>query len=1143
MTTKLRSTVYLLLFTTVSLFSQTSKLAFIQNKGQWASNIHYKTDFTGGQALATSEGMLVGIFDINSVLARVAWGNNIEEQETGSQYLTDHPTPPPLKGHGWRFHFLNGNPTTVIENRGQSSDFYNFWVGDAAHQASKVRSFEEITYKNVYNNIDVRYYTSTDGNLENDIIIKPFTDVSNLAFELEGIDEIKQNAAGDLVLTTSVNEVTIPAPISYLVDENGVRTPIFVRFMLNQQTISFSIPQYDNTQTLVIDPIVLRWATWATNASSADTHNHGTGLDSLGNLYIAGRINATGLITVGAFDSIASGGMDLFISKYSEPATPGGSGSRIWQTYLGGSQTDNCIGIQMGSDGYAYVAAYTPSDIPTTFGTGFTAGTWTQRTGNAGANIQALIVKLDLAGNGALTREIGSISKNYNINAADIRILKTGVSTYHLVFSGFIDQPASIGVADGDMPAPQTPAGSNYTQPSTKAKNAIVMRITNNFDSIYWIKNIGADVSSAKDDAIKISTIDAAGNIYVAGYTKSAANISFNNPSTQISRIGNQDGWIMKLNSSGVVQWSRYYNSAASKSATILSMELNRADTNLIIAGITTGLATANITAGTVQTTYGGGTNDLFVAKISKTGSMTNWGTYFGGSATEDNMMGLNTDQNDDIYFLGYTNSTNYPVDSNPIQSTNYGGYDAVFTKLNSAGTVVLYSTYYGGSTDDDDPLGQRGILFNNCRIYLSVTACSNNVPLTAGAITTNKVSATSIPEPVVVSMANPPDLINTSISSPQTIGCGQTPTQLTAGAATYNVADVIRNGVTQTTGTAGSYSLGVPTVQGYQWQQSTDYTFSWSNIVGATNSSYSPPTLYQTTFFRRIVSGDYCTFSDSNVAILVSGGPNLAPAITCAGSTVTLFSNTTGGSGSDTYEWSGPLGFWSASKDAILTPATSANNGYYTVTVTASNGCKNTRVMYLDFNSCTYFVVLTVSLLEFTAEKTESTSLLNWQTANENRSESFLVERSINGVDWATIGYVQASGNSTKVTPYEFTDKNPANGINYYRLKMLEEGGSYQYSAVKVLVFVKQTSVTLVDALPNPFASTLSVNYTLPNKGDVTISIMDAQGRILSEGMSKALKGSNTMKFDTSNYAKGLYFITVNYNGMRTNYKLIVKE
>ncbi len=1144
MNAKISLTVYFLLFSITLIFSQSTKLAFIQNKGQWDGDISFRTDFPGGQALATSEGMLVGIFDTVSIQNRADWGNQVENRETGAQYLLEHPTPPNMRGHGWRFHFLNGNPSPPIESKFQNTDFYNFWVGEERNHASKVRSYEEIVYRNVYNDIDVRYYTSCLGDLENDIIVKPFASASSIAFELEGIEHPIQSVNGALVLTTSVGEVTIPAPVSYLLNGKGIKTPILIRFAVENRIIRFLIPTYDNSQTLVIDPIVLRWATWATNASSSDTHNHGTGVDSIGNLYVGGRINSTGLITVGAFQSTTGGGMDLFIGKYTEPSTPGASGSRLWQTYLGGSQSDNCIGLQMGSDGYIYIAAYTPSDIPKTFGTGFTAGSWTQRTGNSGSYTQALLVKLDLAGAGALTREIGSTSKDYSFNAADLRILKTGVHTYDLVFSGYITQPSSS-AANGDFPAPKTPAGTSYTQPSTKAKNAIIMRITNDFATISWILNIGSDVSSAKDETVKISTVDLAGNIYVAGDTKASSNISYNNPSGQTTLTGTQDGWIMKINSSGTVQWSRYFNSGSAKTSTILSMEMNRADANLIIAGITSGLAASNITSGTVQNAYGGGTNDLFVAEIPKTGALTNWGTYFGGDGDEDNMMGLNTDLNDDIYFLGYSKSTNYPTASNPIQTSSYGSgsIDAVFTKLNSSGTTILYSTYYGGTSDDDDPLGQRGILFNNCRIYLSITAKSNNIPLTSGAITLTKTSATTVFEPVIVSMANPPDLNNTTISSGQTIGCSQQPTPLTAGAATYNIPAILRNGVSQTNSTSGAYPSGVPNVSGYQWQQSIDFTHTWTDIDGETGLNYSPPVLYQTTFYRRIVSGDYCSYSDSNVAIIISGGANVFPTVTCAGTVASFFANPAGGGGSNTYLWSGPLSFSSTLQNPQILVASNDNNGYYTVTVTDINGCKNTKVLYLDFSSCTYSVILSVSLLNFEAEKTGSAATLHWQTANEHNSEAFIVQQSDNGNVWTNEASIKAAGNSTKILAYEFIDLHPFDGVNYYRLKVTDLDGSYKYSEIKMVVFNKVNALAIVNVLPNPFEQLLTINYRLPNDGKVTIQLLDAQGRLLLTEENNGRKGPNSLQFNTSKFGSGLYFVTVSYNNLSTIYNRVAKQ
>ncbi len=1134
-----------------TLFSQVGKLAFIQNKGQWPSDIKFKTDFIGGQALATTSGMLVGLFDSASLMQRQEWGLLTEDQYTGNQYFEEHPQTPDLKGHGWRYHFLNANLSIVIESKFESKDFYNFWIGDISQHASKVRSYEEITYKEVYQGVDVKYYTAPDGYLENDIIVKPFANTNNILFELEGIDELSLNASGGLVLTTTVGEVIVPAPISYLIDSKGNKTPILVSFILENNLVRFSIPVYDNSKTLVIDPIVLRWASWATNntsaASGANAHNHGAGIDSLGNLYIAGKFDNTGLITVGAFKATTGGGQDIFAGKYTEPTTPGGTGSRIWQTYIGGTQTENCNAVEMGTDGYMFLACKTTSDFPKTMGTGFTAGSWTQRTASSGTIAQALILKLDLQGNGALAREIGSISKDYGFEANDVRSLKTGVtkSSYHLILAGQSTHPKNVGVADGDFPAPKTPAGTTYTTPNTtKEENAIVMRITNNFDSIYWVRDIGSDSVTAKDDYINIVKVDNAGNIYAGGATNATQCISYKNPSTQTTLVGTLDGWLMKMNSSGVVQWSRYYNSktASNDTTNILCMELNSTDTAIIIGGITTGLAAANITSGVVQATYGGGLYDLFLAKIPTRGNTTTWGTYYGGSDEETNLMGLNLDVNDDIYFLGYTRSTNYATASNPIQAVNYGSVDAVITKLNSTGTTTMYGTYFGGSSGDNDPIGQRGIIVSGCRIYLAISSQSNDNPFTSSTLTPTRVSV-SIIEPIVVSMANPPDLNGNKINSNQTISCGQTPSTLTAGVPTYNIADISRNAIAQTSGTAGAYPSGKPTPSGYQWQKSIDYRLTWTNIAGAVSQNYSPPATFQTTYYRRVVSGDYCVPNDSVAVINVTGGPSVAPTATCAASTVSFFANPTGGSGSNTFVWSGPLSFSSTLQNPQILSATSAVNGYYTVTVTDAGGCKNTKSFYFDFGSCSYSVVLSVSLLTFDAVKVGSKSKLLWQTANEHNSESFIVQRSANGIDWTEIGILEAAGNSSVTKGYQFIDVAPLVGKNIYRLKVTELGGKFQYSSAKSLTFEGLNTARINQVTPNPFQNSLMVNYNIIDNANVSIEILDAQGRILSITNEVAQKGENTVTINTSELTKGIYFITVKCNEVNTGYKKLIKE
>ena len=161
------------------------------------------------------------------------------------------------------------------------------------------------------------------------------------------------------------------------------------------------------------------------------------------------------------------------------------------------------------------------------------------------------------------------------------------------------------------------------------------------------------------------------------------------------------------------------------------------------------------------------GSNDFYVCRMDIDQNFLA-GTYVGGTGNEVNMMGLNTDQNNDVFVFGYSSSTNFPVTALPntaLQSTNQGQNDKVFFKLETDLSALVFSTYYGGTTNDYDPVGERGIKFSNCRIYTIVTAQSNNIPLTQGALNTTKNSPTTRYEPGLVVWANPPDLLGNTIT------------------------------------------------------------------------------------------------------------------------------------------------------------------------------------------------------------------------------------------------------------------------------------------------------------------------------------------------------------------------------------------
>ena len=165
-------------------------------------------------------------------------------------------------------------------------------------------------------------------------------------------------------------------------------------------------------------------------------------------------------------------------------------------------------------------------------------------------------------------------------------------------------------------------------------------------------------------------------------------------------------------------------------------MEFNVAKTQLYF-GITSGLAASNIAAsGVYDQTYNNGSNDFFVCRMDTNQNYVS-STYLEES-NEVNMMGLNTDLNNDVYIFSLYQSVQTSMQAVhrmfPLQSTNLGSNDKVFYKKKKnkfwSELFVCFSTYYGGSGDDYDPVGNAELNFPNCRIYTIVTSKSNNIPL-----------------------------------------------------------------------------------------------------------------------------------------------------------------------------------------------------------------------------------------------------------------------------------------------------------------------------------------------------------------------------------------------------------------------------
>lgn len=162
--------------------------------------------------------------------------------------------------------------------------------------------------------------------------------------------------------------------------------------------------------------------------------------------------------------------------------------------------------------------------------------------------------------------------------------------------------------------------------------------------------------------------------------------------------------------------------------------------------------------------------------------------------------------------------------------------------------------------------------------------------------------------------------------------------------------------------------------------------------------------------------------------------------------------------------------------------------------------------------------IVVPVSLLSFTGKKAGTASLLSWQVAQQLNVANYEVEHSINGVSFANIGSV-APVNAPDPS-YSFTHYKPAQGNNYYRLKMTDNDGSFRYSDVVRISFGGKDVLTVT---PNPVKDQFTVNYS-GQSGIRSIAIIDAAGRMVRSVAPVA--GTNTITLNAAGYAPGLYLV-----------------
>jgi hypothetical protein len=668
------------------------KQFFIENKGQWHSDVLYLTRMGGLDVWITKYG-------VNYTFYQIEKNPNAEKAAHLPSKFENDLEDATLLGHRVLLKLQNHNAHPQREGKQKQEGYYNYLIGnDPSKHASYVGLYKEAVVKSVYNGIDLRYYFDK-GYLRYDFVVQPGADPSQIKFELDGEykEYLKNNT---LCYTTRFGEVQMQDLYVY---QQSDKKQVQAKFAQQNGAWQFQLSNYDKTQPLIIDPLI--YSTYI--GGSADDEGYSIAVDGSGNAYITGYAKSTNYdITPGTFQTAYGGGYsDLFVTKLNSTGT-----ALIYSTYIGGSSQDEGRSIAIDNFGDVYVTGRTGS-------TNFYITPGAFQTTIQGSFFDVFVTKLNSTGTALIYSTY--IGGNGGDEPYDIAIDNSG--------NAYITGNTTS--TDYDI----TPGAFQTTN---TGNDVFVTKLNSTGTALIYSTYIGGN---GNDVGYSIA-VDGSGNAYITGNTESndyditpgAFQTTFGGGANNGG--GGGDVFVTKLNSTGsALIYSTYIGGSRTDMGYSIAIDNSG---NAYITGYT--LSTNyDITPGSFQTNLEGpiGT-DAFVSKLNSTGTALIYSTYIGGGLS-DYGNSIAIDSSGNAYITGYTNSTDFDITPGAFQTTKGGlilSHDVFVTKLNSTGNGLIYSTYIGGSNNEEG----RGIAIDGSgNAFIMGFTTSNDFPTTLGAFQT----------------------------------------------------------------------------------------------------------------------------------------------------------------------------------------------------------------------------------------------------------------------------------------------------------------------------------------------------------------------------------------------------------------------
>ncbi len=695
----LKKVIFLFLFIAsacVVVAQHSANIEFIENKGQWDNRVRYKGDVKDGAVFIRNTGFTILQHNKQdmAVIQDMLHGHSHEISGGAAQRQINT-----LRSHSYNVDFVGASGKSQIVAEKPAEGVVNYYIGnDPEKWASLCKLYQVVTIKDIYPNIDARFYTS-NGILKYDIIVNPGADINRIALRYTGADKI-QVKNKELAVSTSVGELRESAPYTYQPGLNG-RKELSAKYVVRDSIVRFDIKGYDPSVIMVIDPSLVFCSL---TGSSANNWGFTATYGPDGSFYGGGIVFGTGFpVSPGAFQTSFGGGA----TENSIPAFDMGiirlsanGGSRLFATYIGGSHNEQPHSLIVDPGGNMVLAGRSASpNYPVT-----NNGTL------AGSGYDIVVTRLGPTGNLLASKKIGgssndgvnisvnrglsSLQQNYGDDGRSEVLLDAGGNVYVASSTQSTNFPVTGGVFQGAF-------GGGL-------QDGVVLKFNPDLSNLLFASYLGG---SADDAAYVLAINPLTGDVFVAGGT-SSTNFPGNHSGTIFpTSRGSIDGFIAQINPAGTgIIRSTYLGTPQIDQ--IYGIQFDRRGFPYI-------MGQTNGTWPVQNATYVNAGAKQFIAKLQPDLSAFVYSTTFGSNnAPRPNIspVAFLVDRCENVYVSGWggtglgnfnslvgTRGMPVTADASSVQRQPPDGADFYFFVLQRDATAQLFGSFFGqnGGTPD----------------------------------------------------------------------------------------------------------------------------------------------------------------------------------------------------------------------------------------------------------------------------------------------------------------------------------------------------------------------------------------------------------------------------------------------------------